>query len=66
MGVQYDEGAVVDFESNRCLSCGDYGNVHYCVRCRAKELNASEGATIRLVTTDQFGRVTKVEEVWVN
>ncbi len=66
MGCQYDEGAVVDFESDRCLSCGNSGDVHYCVRCRAKELKASEAATLRLVFTDDLGRVTRVEEVWVN
>ena len=61
-----DESAVVDFESNRCLSCGDDGNVHYCVRCRARELNASEKATARFVYMDKEGNVTKVEEVWLN
>ncbi len=61
-----DEGAVVDFESSRCLSCGEYGNSHYCVRCRARELKASEKATVRFVWMDDFGNITKVEEVWLN
>ncbi len=66
MGCRYDEEAVVDFESNRCLSCGSYGNVRDCVRCRAKSLNASESATLRLVYTDDFGMITNIEEVWLN
>ncbi len=66
MGAVYDEGAIVDFESDRCLSCGEHGNSHHCVRCKAAALNASEKATIRFVWTDEFGTITKVEEVWVN
>lgn len=66
MRVNYDEGAVVDFESNRCISCGSYGDVNYCVRCRARDLGASEKATLRFVYTNDDGEITRVEEIWLH
>ena len=64
-GVQFDEEELIKYESRFC-TCGVFENLNKCIRCRAKELDASVEATITLYYTDNIGNVIAEEDVWLH
>lgn len=56
---------LISYREERCIRCDCKLHNRECVACKARDLKANDIATAVLLTQNDNGEITDVEEVWI-